>query len=228
MTNSDILKLPGGGSFLNQYGNSLAAAIEDIYGPEFGRLVSRNRVTSGYLGSMENQRSLLMLIGRRLGIDPHLPEAWRAVSRTMIMQHGGAALLRRYKSVQHALSSVFGREGSDEWQVYRCRPSIPAKFWESENNVRSFLMYSKQQLGVEKGDDWRRISRQQLREANAAGLLKHMSFSKALEIAFPGEDWHKLANDHSKKRANQRDMYLTLRSLFLMKDQHEPQREIAR
>ena len=71
----------------------------------------------------------------------------------------------------------------------------------------------KEEWGIEKAEEWERVSLRTLKQS----LLKRMTLSEALAIAFPEEDWRSVRFDgtsHSKKCA-QRKLIVGLNHILL-------------
>lgn len=215
ITAQEVVRKFGGGALLNRYNNSLAAALEATYGEECSVLDCTGRASAKFLKSTANQRVLIHRIASRLGIAAHSPEDWKKVDRDSFRREGGSGLLYRYGSVHDALISLRPLSHSEvQWAVHRCRPTVPFAFWKNDDNVREFLEYNAEKLGIEEPQDWLRVSRQDLATIGGSALLKGRSLIQALSVAFPHEKWEEMRVSGTAKRSCQRNLRLSVAFLF--------------
>ena len=211
----DILKRFGGGALLNRYNNSLAAALADTYGEECTVLDCSSRVSAKFLESTDNQRALLQRVAKRVHINHSNPEEWKGVDRESFRREGGGSLLQRYGSVHNVLLTLRPLTDSEKaWGVHRCRPTILSSFWDSDDNVKDFLTYNSEKLGIRQPEDWLRVSRQDLASIGGSALLKERTLLQALSVAFPNEKWGEMSAGRSAKRSCQRNLRLSVSFLF--------------
>mmetsp|Transcript_10344 Transcript_10344/g.42068 ORF Transcript_10344/g.42068 Transcript_10344/m.42068 type:complete len:475 (+) Transcript_10344:14-1438(+) len=204
----------GGGGLLARYNGSLLRMLQDTIGEELeeSERESYGRVASGHWDSRENRKTFLETVAREYDI--RRPEDWARVSTEDVKRMGGSGMLSRYSfSLFDALRDIY--DDGEEWTLYTCRPSVPAGHWESEENVRRYLLYVADRLELHEKEDWFRVSMAQIRAAASAGasLFHRMSLLDALRKAFPGEDWP-IQPLNSIKRAVQRELLLGVRRVL--------------
>jgi len=116
------------------------------------------------------------------------PEDWKRVSQRQVEAQGGRGLLARYKgSFLAALQDAYPEHRFD---ALRCRPQVPAGYWDSRENRRSFLEGVAGQLGLRSMEDWRGVTNRQLQELGGGRLLNLYSGSlyAALKDLFPEQE----------------------------------------
>jgi hypothetical protein len=205
----------GGGYFLKLYGDSLYAALRDLYPEqEWHEHRCRPRVSPAYWDSLENHKALLKEVERQHGIK----EAgdWKKVTVKDLEKAGAGAMLRRYSSVDQMLKTVLGSE-EYAWDAMQCRPMLPNRYWNQQTNLLAFMEAVKEHWDIRSKDDWYRISTNQLREIPGGNtLVQKMPLVDMLRSAYPGEHWDERdALDLGRgKKSSQRKLCIVLQNLF--------------
>jgi hypothetical protein len=151
---------------------------------------ARRHVTKGYWAKRENQRALLDGIARRMGVEK--TEDWRRVRRKHIKEAGGARLLTLFNgSILGLLRAVYPEE---EWVEYECRPNVPAGYWSNPPVQRQFLEGFAKRHGIEREEDWAKVTHEAVAAAGGGGLLREHggSLFNALVAALPERQWNML------------------------------------
>ena len=78
----------------------------------------------------------------------------------------------------------------------------------------TFMSKLKADLQIEKPQEWSRVAQFQVKAAGGSGLLRAMSLTEALRVAFPGENWDDVAVFAGSKKATQRQMLVTVAGLL--------------
>lgn len=129
---------------------------------------------------MEQQRKALSAIGSALGITKH--DDWYLVTTEQFQQAGGASLLARHgRSVHKTVMKLYH---DHPWEVWRftnsIRRLISPKYPE---NVRAYIEFLSNKLGLRDVEDWYRVSSKQL-IAEKAFLLLEGGLPAFLAIAY--------------------------------------------
>jgi len=215
---SEELARAGGAGLLQRYGNNRRRLFLSMYEErDLGEsLTLGQRVSRGYWGVPENRRKFLDLVKESRGIVEKAE--WARVSAKDIQDMGGIGLLAFYDgSVWRALCDVYSEEG--EWELHECRPSVTQGYWDSEESVRAFIRSAEDALGIERPQEWYRVSFDQVRQLpRGASLLQRYTLFQALALTYPDERWDEDALVSVGKRAAQRHMRQRLADIFLGKE----------
>lgn len=196
----DLLRL-GGGGLLATFGNSLQAALEELYGEggdtggagegtlargvAGGRPAMRPRVRSGHWESVAVQREFLEKVAARHCVERQ--EDWRRIAYRHVVDAGGSSLLGRYgNSVLALLRAVYPEQ---EWCPVRHRPNVPRGYWQSKAAQRAFLDSVAAELDVRRPADWSRVRNCDIEERGGRTLLKIHGWSllAALQSVYGAE-----------------------------------------
>jgi hypothetical protein len=133
------------------------------------------------LNDKANQMALLNYIASREGIQS--PEDWYKVTKakfesygklwyqTILTKVGGDKLLSLYGGTMLSLLSAF--YPTIQWKPYLfVNPVIPQQFWNSKANQREFFDYVGKLLGVEKLEDWIKVSKEQIEKLGGREMLR--------------------------------------------------------
>jgi len=138
------------------------------------------------VGDAESKKRVMDEVARRKGVETQ--EDWRRVAtKDVASVPGGPALLRMHSySITSVLRDAYPEEEFDE---RICRPSLPRRYWEDEENCRRFMDSLAAAHGVENASDWRRVGPMNLVEAGGSGLLRRNGSSvlQVLEAVYGAE-----------------------------------------
>lgn len=212
----DDVRDAGGGGFLRFYNNSLRAALADVYKEDgLRKSAVRQHYPRNHWESKENRRKFLDDLAEKMGATDAM--GWKNVTHKDVLAHGGAGLMDRFAgSLYWLLRDAYGLGA---WEAFEKRHQTPKGFWETEENVRSFLEHVRGTFGVEKLDDWFRISYDQLRATKGGNsFVKHMDLVSALKMIYTGEPWDEYlderGNSNVQRRAAQRFLFLRVKDIF--------------
>ena len=146
------------------------------------------------------------------------PADWKKVTTRDVIDRGGAGLLARYRFSLHALlvDTAASPAAQNSMAVFRCREQTPKKFFESDDNVSTYLRQLKEELGIVDDEEWFRLSSEQLRALKGRELWRRGLLS-ALPIAFPDTNWEEVrrrAPVTMMKKSSQRVLRTRLQSIF--------------
>jgi len=211
--NEDVKQEAGGSSLLAKYNGSFWALLQDTLpeSKEWSEEQCRATVSKGYWDSLERRRAFFGRLAEKKGV--RTAKDWASVTTADILEEGGGGLLGRYGNIHLALADIYG-EGKD-WDVRLCRPSVPGSYWDDDKNVAAFLYEVQKKLSIKSKEDWYRVSRRQLLEHKASGLLSKMTLCQALAIAFPNERWNEDELRIASKRSTQRALFRNIHSIFV-------------
>jgi hypothetical protein len=128
-----------------------------------------------------------------------------ASSTAQIKQHGGQPLLKRHKSLENTLRSVYLHHDWDGKQLAGSEKKTPAIFEKAE---ASLLIRIK--------DDWYRVSRVQIEEIEDGGsvMRNYKSVFDLVSSGYPEIPWEKSKFLVKHKRSTQRLVHALTRKSF--------------
>lgn len=210
VTNEDI-RAAGGATLLGRA--SLHDLILDAF-PEVSEedLGKRPR---GFWEEQANRRSFLCKFAERNGLRSIAD--WVSVTVKDMHDAGAGGLLVRYSNnielmLRDLMPELFD-EGRDSWHS-SSRKFVRAAFWQEPENVRAFLDHVANYYRVQSEDDWARISVRQINALQGGGLLRQMTLPAALRLAYPTKRWGGLEVRVGGKKSDQRQLMLTIASIF--------------
>lgn len=162
----------------------------------------RKRRPKGYWGERENRRAFLEEAAAALGVEKR--EDWVDVRVKDLARLGGGGLLATFNnSLQAALEELYGEEeATDNVHTQRdgrgapngrpaMRPRVRSRHWESPAVQRTFMDNLAAAHGVERPEDWKRITYQDVVAAGGSTLLGRYTGSvlAILEAVYPEREW---------------------------------------
>eukprot|EP00011_Vannellida_sp_DIVA3-517-6-12_P014181 CAMPEP_0114607168 /NCGR_PEP_ID=MMETSP0168-20121206/1931_1 /TAXON_ID=95228 ORGANISM="Vannella sp., Strain DIVA3 517/6/12" /NCGR_SAMPLE_ID=MMETSP0168 /ASSEMBLY_ACC=CAM_ASM_000044 /LENGTH=321 /DNA_ID=CAMNT_0001818041 /DNA_START=73 /DNA_END=1035 /DNA_ORIENTATION=+ len=194
----------GGKALLARYEWSLMKALADLFPEMEFTHSSCQRVPRGHWDLQENRRAFFEGVRRKYGIGKG-SSAWQCISLATLQREGGGGLMasRYANSFWAALRDVYPEV---DWKEHEARPTVPQGYWETEENVRGFVLQAARQLRVNSEEEWGRVSREQLKTVTGSqSILAAMSLQEMLQTAFPAsEAWRRPA---LLRKAQQRQLY---------------------
>jgi len=179
VTTSQIMKIKGAKSLLHYYGGSLKKALISVY-PEIVWTFSLR----GQWEQIENQKLFLDRLAEDLSLKSE--EDWEKVSIKTLKEKGGSRLLQFYDgSLRKALKAIYP---SVNW---KWKERTPNKYWNNIQNHRNFLEKYAQENGIQKMEDWYRVTVAELKNKGGDGILAHYgnSLQKMLIRVYPEQKW---------------------------------------
>eukprot|EP00011_Vannellida_sp_DIVA3-517-6-12_P008290 CAMPEP_0114605584 /NCGR_PEP_ID=MMETSP0168-20121206/1129_1 /TAXON_ID=95228 ORGANISM="Vannella sp., Strain DIVA3 517/6/12" /NCGR_SAMPLE_ID=MMETSP0168 /ASSEMBLY_ACC=CAM_ASM_000044 /LENGTH=229 /DNA_ID=CAMNT_0001816437 /DNA_START=150 /DNA_END=839 /DNA_ORIENTATION=+ len=211
----DIFKL-GGKGLMKRFGYVLEKALKDAYPEAALNTMEWNRKPRNFWASIANRRAFLDTLAKEKGVQA--PADWQRVSTTDVRQAGGSGLLSHYASFAEALADTYHEHSDvmDKANPSAWRRKAPQNHWDSEENVAAFMRRAKEELHVKENSDWLRVSRAQLQSVQGGhAVLQKMTFTEALDIAFPSVQWKELTDTTSgHRKAAQRLMRAHLTAIL--------------
>eukprot|EP00011_Vannellida_sp_DIVA3-517-6-12_P001220 CAMPEP_0114609758 /NCGR_PEP_ID=MMETSP0168-20121206/3251_1 /TAXON_ID=95228 ORGANISM="Vannella sp., Strain DIVA3 517/6/12" /NCGR_SAMPLE_ID=MMETSP0168 /ASSEMBLY_ACC=CAM_ASM_000044 /LENGTH=525 /DNA_ID=CAMNT_0001820681 /DNA_START=1 /DNA_END=1578 /DNA_ORIENTATION=+ len=224
----------GGKSLLQRYKNSVFALLQDNF-PELQLTDARQcrkHMPNQYWATRANRLAFMEEVREKHRIEKGRLEDWSRVTTMDLADMGGAGLLRSFGTMNALLRDSYpelwqgpaaqpraasgsAASADQEWvAVFRCRPTVPGTFWESDSNVRQFVLYAQEQLGIRHQEDWYRISQSQLSALGGSGLLRRMPLDTALRKTFPASSWRAEYLLSRSKRSAQWNLGKRLQEVF--------------
>jgi len=180
----DVISFSSGRYFLKKYSNSLHAALCNLYPNIDWKPWRFGHVGKGYWNKSSNRKAYIEWIANEFGIDKE--EKWYKVTVKDIKVRYGNRFLKQYGgSLQEALTELYPNVSWKSWLF----GSVKSGFWDMEINRKEFLVWSAQQLGIQRDSQWYDISIDQIMKLEGAhGFLKVYSgsFRRALSVLLPG------------------------------------------
>jgi len=220
---SDVVAL-GGGGLLKRYGDSVMSTVRDLFPEQWqaeegseGTALSRKGLPKGHWDSAERRREFVEELRRKFAVETAAD--WKRVRASDVAESGGAGLLARYGFSLHALLlDTAAEEEREALAVFRCRFQTPRKYFADDAHVATYLRQLRHALGIERDEDWFRLSAEQLRIMNGRELVRSRGLVSALSIAFPDTNWDLVrqnAPPHFLKKSSQRNLCRQVHAIFL-------------
>eukprot|EP01114_Cavostelium_apophysatum_P019887 TRINITY_DN6524_c0_g1_i1.p1 TRINITY_DN6524_c0_g1~~TRINITY_DN6524_c0_g1_i1.p1 ORF type:complete len:431 (+),score=67.85 TRINITY_DN6524_c0_g1_i1:54-1346(+) len=178
----------GGSSLLDHYKHSLTKAVITAYPEHPFRLWKFSRkISPQFWKKTDNHRIYLDQVAEELQIIDW--ESWYHVQPESIVEFGGRSLLEYYgNSLIKALETVYPEHS---WKTYKF-DKVPSGYWKDLSHQRTFLedvVASK--FGIQKPDDWYRVTNQQIIDCGGSGFLAESghSLANALSRVYPHQNW---------------------------------------
>lgn len=178
----------GGRGLLKRYGDSVPLAVADAF-PELElnpEELRRNR-PSGHWLVAENCRRVLEEVKKEVGIVRK--EDWKKVVNQDLLRMGHGSMLAKHgNSLLSVLRFAYPEE---DWEEAECRAVHGAGYWDNAMNRRAFMEKVAATYGVEKKEDWRRVTNESVIKAGGSTLLRRFN-SNVMELlrnVFPEEEW---------------------------------------
>lgn len=145
-------------------------------------------VPAGYWNYADNQRRYIIWLGRKLGFRK-LEDYYRLVTDDFKQNRGGGVLLHCWNSsAVRAVMETFPDQDWNEWQFVSC----PRSFWKDRKNHRRYMKWLGETLGIEKPDDWYRVTNYDFRKNKGGAFLLHYdsTISDAVKAYLPKHRWN--------------------------------------
>ena len=175
----------GGRQILAHHNDSLPIILAAVYPDYSWNPLKFSRARRNYWLSLDNQRTFLDELAKKLGMKEGDKEQWYKVPNRVIIENGGKALLKRYNdSLHEALKHIYPEFNWMLWKFhFRGRMSDEA--------VVSIVGETERLLGIKSGREWSRVTLDQLRFHGLLALsrLEVGQLLSALRKKYPGESW---------------------------------------
>ena len=180
---NQLIRQSGGSSLLKRYDNTWN--LLTILYPEHSWPSIPPKIPRNYWNSLDNQRKFWLHVKSSLHLQSI--EDLNSVSVHDIHKLGGSGLLSKYKSLYHALDSVFPEY---DWSLQKLKKK-PNYYWDSIENQRDFLNSLMETLDIKNLDELIHVTTNTIRSHGGRGLLsKYSSFYIALENIYPEHNWN--------------------------------------
>ena len=127
---------------------------------------SSKRRPRGAWNCVENRSAFMDELEQAFGIES--PADWAKVTTKMVRGHGGGGFLSYYRgSLQRALQDL--RPLAAEETRFLAR--LPSGHWDSAAARREFVAHVAKQLGIEREEQWKTVTKAQVCSLGGSGLL---------------------------------------------------------
>lgn len=142
----------------------------------------KKRVAYKHWADMSHQRLFFDQLGNKLNIK-HPDDWYQQISWRSIIEAGGSALLKHYKSSPFAaLKTVYP---DHDWKPWRFS-AVPKRFWNDPKNVMEYLKWFTDQYDIKTLEDWNGITREQFERSGGSKLLqKYGGVPNIISTFFP-------------------------------------------
>lgn len=183
----DLVRLPGGRSFLNHYEGSLYAGLVDIL-PNFNLpafLCVRN-IPKEYWRKRQHAREYFEYRAGKLGVKE--PEDWAAVPGSSLWKDCGYGLVKEHGSMTAALQFAYPEVKPSRFLNRRCKPK---GYWSSPERRKAFVEAIAEEFGLSEPQDWKKVSVNDIHQRGGAGFIARYSNSviRMLKDVFPEHEW---------------------------------------
>ena len=135
------------------------------------------------------------------------PEDWNFITRQHFQANGAGSILHKYSMFE--LKCLGCPEGKSLFTPSP-KPFKPQGFWNDEENILRFLDTLQERLKLKTIEDWRRLSKAQIRAFGGEGLATKLSLQQIVDLKFPNLNLINSGN----KRSSQRWLFLQIKKLF--------------
>lgn len=182
---------------LNQYGKSLCTALESVYPEHKWRKWKFHKVPNSCWNEPVNCREFLDWLAVQLHITKK--EDWYSVKHSTLVDKGAASILNHFNdSLFQALSTAY--PDFEPWQFWRF-DVVPRGAWDNHDNVRAYMDWLQQQLGIKQLDQWDDIRTTTINQHGGRTLLdKYGGKASLLAAVYPEHKW-KLHTDWNTMKA---------------------------
>ena len=148
---------------------------------------AKNRVPNGFWKDIENHKIYIEWL--KYLIKYNTMEDWYKISKKLLRNNNGGALLNYYKgSVTRLLKKFFPQYDWLEWKFI-----IPLKnFWKDKKNHKRYIIWLGKELGYTTMEDWYKISTKYFVDNYGGGLLVteyENSYINCIISVFPDYKW---------------------------------------
>jgi len=183
----DILAIPGGGPFLENYGDSLQRALAELLPSVVWKPWLFDKVSKGFWKHAENRREYMEWLAVELGIDQK--KKWSLLTVGKVKAFGGSGFLDHYgSSLRRALDEIYP-DTSHEY-ILHARQHY---YWKLKCNRQKLFELIANELGIEHYEQWYSVKvRDVLRKPGSAGCMAiyRNSLQRALRDLYPQFDWN--------------------------------------
>jgi len=177
----------GGNMLLQKYSMSLSKALLNVY-PDFAwDALQFSKAPQNYWDSIENQRTFLDDLGKKLGFKEGEREGWYAVQNKTVLENGGSRILFHYQnSMIKMLANVYPEYDWKLWKFSRRSGRVR----DNPSAMAQLLDTIEPQLGIRSPEDWYRVSSDQLSSIGIARIIKSKAnLFNALKQKYPAVEW---------------------------------------
>lgn len=169
----------GGSSLMQKYSNSLSQLLHATYDASE---VELGRLPKNYFADHHRRRAFLDSIAKEFNIQ--CPADWKRVTVSTVKERGGASLLKRYRTFADALRDVYPEQDFEEDCSFR--QTAPNGYWKDPANRKRWLEGFSKEMGIEKTEDWMKVTSRDVLERGGGALLNFFkgSLFLALQEAF--------------------------------------------
>ena len=201
----------GGSQLLNKYS---LYEIKCLGCPNGKDTFNKPNKPSGYWNNFDNIQSFINEL--KMYYNLQSIDDWNNISKIQIENIGGKGLLNKFSLFD--IKSIGCPEGTsvfiDSVRVSKFQPK-PSQYWDNYENVHNYINYLKDIFNIKSKDDWKRISKTQIRSHGGDGFLsKFTNLSKKDIENFNPEIYEILTNCNVSGRSSQRWLFLQVQKLF--------------
>ena len=201
------IKANGGSTLLLKYS---LYDIKLMACPEGKSTFNRPKQSSKYWDNKENILNFLLEIKEKYNLNNS--EDWNSITSKHIKSNGGSSLLSKYSMFE--LKCMACPEGKLTFN----NPKQVSGYWNNQENIDNFLSKIKEKHNLHTPEDWKRFSKNQIRQEGGSGLL----FSKLkIRVKFETPNGttkfiplSTLLSGSGQKRSSQRWLFLQIQKLF--------------
>ena len=195
----------GGSRLLSKY---TIYEIKCLGCPEGKILFGQPQKSKKFWHKNENIQNFIIELKNKLNLNTY--EDWNSITQKDILKHGGRRLLSNLSIFE--IKCLGFPDGKD----YFDNPYKTSNFWDKKENIQLFIDFLKEKLDLKTLDDWKRISKDQIRFLGGNGLLSKFSSGKMNQFAseIPELEKIKFISTKSIGKSSQRFLFLQIQKLF--------------
>ena len=167
LTGTLVKQHSGGGLLHNVYRGSILKLLRDTMPAHDWKPWLVHTAPQGFWRKRANRRDYMLWLGKSLGNTK--PEQWYSLSSEDFVKHSGQTLLMTFygNSPTRAVLELLPELQLKPWLFAR----VPRAHWDSRSNRRAFVQWIGQELGIEKPEDWNRLTINLVHQRGGGAML---------------------------------------------------------
>src|SRR3990167_6712006 len=181
------IKKHGGRGLFRMY-STYYELLTSLYPSIQWRVEKFPQLPANYWRDTVNQRKFMDSLVEALQIDKNNPNDWKKIKLKHIKKHGGRSLLSYYPTLYVLIKTLFPEVKG--LNIFTARAQVSYNFWEDPKNHRVYLDYLRQEFGIEKKEDWKKVKVLDIIKHGGSRLFrKYSSLFEILKVNYPEYDW---------------------------------------
>ena len=203
------IELAGGSKLITIYSLFEIKCLGCPEGKSFFEIKMRKH--PGFWDNKENIQNYLQQLRENFKLET--PKDWNSLSTKLILDNGGGKLFDSYSLYEIKCL------GCPEGKLLFDKSKKSLEYWENERNIIKFIDELRLQFNIQSMEDWKRLSKAQIKAHGGTGLLHVISnnstnFLSEIKDQNTKEIISVIMSDKTILKSNQRWLFLQLQKLF--------------